>query len=146
MSINIELQRYVLMFRSSKKKKNSHLPSKQNARSRDPNPWHKMAGPMVFESFFKLVIFFEFMSDGAISNVRTTRITKIWSYVIQITSYHDTTVQLYSLYITFEIVARNCQTLAYIRLVNTGSEGAAQWLHHEMKWNEMVLSSLKKDR
>ena len=27
------------------------------------------------------------MSDGAISNVRTTRITKIWTFVIQIMSY-----------------------------------------------------------
>jgi t-SNARE complex subunit (syntaxin) len=32
------------------------------------------------------------LSDGAISNIRTTRITKIWTYIIQITSYDDTTV------------------------------------------------------
>ena len=59
------------------------------------------------------------MSDGAISNVRTTRITKIWTYIIQITSYHDTTVSITVVFaiLTFEIVARNCQTLAHIRLV-----------------------------
>ena len=62
---------------------------------------------MLFESFCKLVILFEFMSDGAISNVRTTRITKKWTYIIQITSYHDTTVSITVVFakLTFEIVA-----------------------------------------
>jgi len=78
-----------------------------------------MAAPMVFESFCKLVILFKFMSDEEISNVRTTRITKIWTYFIKITSYHDTTVSITVVLaiLTFKIVARNCQTLAHIRLV-----------------------------
>ena len=49
------------------------------------------------------------MSDGAISNVRTTRITKIWTYIIQITSHDSTTVSRTVVFaiLTFVIVVND---------------------------------------
>ena len=53
-----------------------------------------------------------------ISNVKTPRIAKILTYIIEITSYDGPTVsrKFILAILTFIIVVRNCQTLPHIRL------------------------------